>query len=293
LTLAADRSDDIRVHARSVLIALSLVATAALADSRPDPAVDALKQLDTGVALFKANDFNGARVAFAKSHELMPDKPNPIRWIGLTDARLGRCTDAVAELDGFLLRVAKSDPRAVEATAVRDHCREELAPKLGAIAIESTPTGASVRFDQEPEPRGTTPFEDSKLTAGEHELIIGLVGCMPYTRRVLIAPGGKMVLDVTLQPEPEPSFGPELPDLGSSSPPPDMAQAAPPPPQPTPPPPPKPVVVAPVLDSQPLADPIEAPVDHGYSVGWVSGLTIGGIVVGAALGLLIGFSIWH
>src|SRR5438045_1364790 len=94
--------------------------------ARADSSRDSLKLLDKGIALFKAGDFAAARELFAQAHDRAPDKPDPYCWLGLADARLNRCADAMFELQTFVRRVPPDDARVAEAVAVRDQCKEEL-----------------------------------------------------------------------------------------------------------------------------------------------------------------------
>src|SRR6516165_11792935 len=87
----------------------------AMGVAHADNAADALIELDRGVALFQNNDLPAAREAFVKARDLVPDKANPYRWLGLVDARLGRCKEAIDELEVFLKRVPLNDTRAIEA----------------------------------------------------------------------------------------------------------------------------------------------------------------------------------
>jgi hypothetical protein len=106
-----------------IVAALMTIAGAASAGDTNDAA---RLLLDAGVAKSNARDYEAARILFEHARELAPDKPNPIRWLGLTDARLGRCTDAIAELDQFLSMVPGSDPRVREATLARDLCKRQI-----------------------------------------------------------------------------------------------------------------------------------------------------------------------
>ena len=117
---------------RGAVLLLVLFSTAARADN----VSEALTVLDRGVALYKAGDLPAARAEFVAAHNLVPDKPNPFRWLGLVDARLGRCKDAVDELTHFLQLISADDPRAVEAIAVRDACKSELAAAAHSSSSE-------------------------------------------------------------------------------------------------------------------------------------------------------------
>lgn len=105
---------------RSALLLLFLAPQA-----RADRAAEALQLLDQGIAHFQAGRLDAARDSFIQARDLVPDKPNPHRWLGLVYARQGRCAEAVTEVDVFIQRVPASDPRAVEAVTLRDRCQPE------------------------------------------------------------------------------------------------------------------------------------------------------------------------
>jgi hypothetical protein len=166
--------------------------------ARADVEEDALKILDQGVELYKAKDFVAAREAFAKAHDLVPGKANPYRWLGVTDAALGRCADAVRELDVFLTLVPAGDPRSIEAITIRDRCQTELAPSLGHLLVSSTPGGAEVRLDDQNTPAlGKTPFERD-LSSGSHVLFLSKAGYEPATRPIQVTRGERASLEVAL-----------------------------------------------------------------------------------------------
>lgn len=175
----------------SVLVALVVPA-------RADEASEALALVDRGVQLYKANDLANARIAFAAAQQLVPDKANPYRWLGLVDARLGRCGEAVEELTRFLGMVPAGDPRALEALAIRDACNRDLIPKLGVVVIESTPPGAVVKIDETAE--GVTPWRGN-LRVGSHVVELSRPGFHGAMKSVGVTLGGEIRLDVTLQPE--------------------------------------------------------------------------------------------
>jgi tetratricopeptide (TPR) repeat protein len=102
--------------------------------------------LDSGVEKFNAGSYVEARTIFEHARELAPDKANPYRWLGLTDARLGRCEEAVAELDKFLAMVPASDGRVREASLARDLCKRQLE------ASHPPPPPAPVHEAPPPEP---------------------------------------------------------------------------------------------------------------------------------------------
>ena len=106
------------------MIAVLLAASAARADDAEDAAQ---VHLDRGVEAFRAGEYERAHRELTLASELAPDKPNPYRWLALTDVQLGDCARALVDLEGFLSRVPEDDPRAPELIRVRVMCQRTLA----------------------------------------------------------------------------------------------------------------------------------------------------------------------
>ncbi|MCB9572723.1 MAG: PEGA domain-containing protein [Kofleriaceae bacterium] len=166
------------------------LASSARADATEDAA---LLHLDRGIAAFKAGDLDRARAEFQAAHDLVPDRANPYRWLALTEVQLGDCVAAARDADGFLARVAADDPRAAELVRVRDLCG-----KTGVLAIDSAPTGASLRIDDALV--GRTPHRALAMRAGEHTVAADLDGYASTTRRVVVPAGGELAVHLTLRP---------------------------------------------------------------------------------------------
>ena len=155
-----------------------------------------------GVDAFKREDFEAARVALSRVIELVPDKPNPYRWLGLTEARLGHCAEALRAFETFLAHVPASDPRTVEVVTLRDRCRDELRPKVGQLTVVSTPPGAEVRVHESL--LGKTPLSQVTLPAGSHVLSLHKTGYADLQRAVDVADGSAVRVDVLLDKLPAP-----------------------------------------------------------------------------------------
>src|SRR5262249_58361569 len=113
------------------------------------------KLLDEGIKQFNNGELQEARDAFSRARELVPDKANPYRWLGLVDARMGRCDEAIKELEIFLQKVPPNDQRVAEAVTLRDRCRENMQPRTGGLEVTTRPGGAEVRLeDPASEPGG-------------------------------------------------------------------------------------------------------------------------------------------
>jgi hypothetical protein len=181
------------------LALIALLPAVALADK----AQDALKLLDDGIKQFNAGELNDARESFSKARDLVPDKANPYRWLGLVDARLGRCGEAIKELEIFLQKVPPNDSRAAEAVTLRDRCREDLQPRLGGLAVDTTPAGAEVRLDDAAAPpSGATPYRNDALPAGSHVVFVKKGGYEEVTRGVTIVPREVARVELKLVPLP-------------------------------------------------------------------------------------------
>jgi hypothetical protein len=87
----------------------------------------------------------------ALARDLQPHKPNPYRLLALLDSKMGRCREALAEIDQFLQLTAVSDPRRAEADAIRQSCVEPPppAPAVKAPAVRAPPPPAVMA----PQPR--------------------------------------------------------------------------------------------------------------------------------------------
>ena len=104
-----------------------LAVCALSATAYADAAGDALRFLDHGKELFDVGQYEAAREAFIKSRDLAPDKPNPHRWTGLVDEKLGKCDEALHEFDIFLSMVGTTDPRSKDVIEARARCQAKVA----------------------------------------------------------------------------------------------------------------------------------------------------------------------
>lgn len=139
----------------AAMVAALLCAAPARAVEDRDQA--ALRHLDTGVAAYRAGDYASALGEFEAARRLVPDKANPVRWIGLTYVQLGDCTQALLAFETFLKRVPPEDERVAEVTRARDGCERKpsssssgpavAAPSLAApsLAVQPAPPAATRR----------------------------------------------------------------------------------------------------------------------------------------------------
>jgi hypothetical protein len=182
-------------------VVASIVAAAVPLVSAPvraDPSEQAaLVHLDRGVAAFRARDYSRAHREFQAASDLAPDRPNPYRWLALTEMQLGDCRGAVGHADGFLSRVAAGDPRAPELVRLREVCS-----RTGALAVDSTPPRAALRIDDALV--GRTPYRALSMRAGAHRLVAGSPGYRPAERSIVVQAGEELAVHLQLAPVPRP-----------------------------------------------------------------------------------------
>jgi hypothetical protein len=165
-----------------------------------DKAQDALGLLDKGIAQFNAGQLAAARESFVKARDLVPDKANPYRWLGLVDARMGHCAEAVRELETFLQKVPAGDARVAEAVTLRDRCKEDVQPRMGTLVVESTPSGAEVRLDDANAVEvASTPYHNEAVPAGNHVVFVKKGGYELVTRGVAVNQHETVRVELTLK----------------------------------------------------------------------------------------------
>lgn len=171
--------------------ALALAAPLARAESVEQAAQ---AHLDRGVAAFREGDYAAAHRAFLAAHELVPDKPNPHRWLALTEVQLGDCHDALIHIDGFLSRVPPDDARRAELVRLRELCE-----RTGVLAVRSTPPGAQLRLDGMIV--GATPFRALSMRAGAHVVVAEKPGYASASRSIVVPAAGELDVHLALSPE--------------------------------------------------------------------------------------------
>jgi len=186
----------------SICVAAVLVGSVSQADPSTSNQDEATRVLAKAVQLMDSGRSAEARVELEKVIQLVPDKPNPYRLLGIVDFRLGRCQEAIGELEAFLGKVGSDDRRVPEVTSIRDKCKADLAPKLGTLIVDSTPHGAKVRLDDEhSEPVGTTPYTNNALPVGPHVVFVEHDGFRSSSRGFTLQKSEKLRLEFGLQKE--------------------------------------------------------------------------------------------
>ncbi len=118
--------------ARKILILAALFSFEVAAAEEPEAA--ARKLLEQGSILFQQGQLLRAHTAFAAARALVPERANPYRWLGLVEAQLGRCAEAISNIEQFVKRAPAGDPRLAEIEAARSLCEKQLATKLSLAA---------------------------------------------------------------------------------------------------------------------------------------------------------------
>lgn len=173
----------------AIVVGLAL-GPAARADDASEVEAAAQVHLDRGIAAFERGDYAGAHRELRAANELVPAKPNPYRWLALTEVQLGDCAAARANIDAFLARVGEDDARRAEMLRLQDLCS-----RTGSLAIRTTPERAQLRIDGAHV--GTAPYRAGALAAGTHTVVADAPGYEALSRSLVVAPGG--ALDVHLR----------------------------------------------------------------------------------------------
>lgn len=190
---------------RTLLLSLALVAASPALVRAQQPAqtpaeAEAQQLLAEAVKLLDSGKLRESEEKLLRVIQLVPQAPNPHRLLGIVQFRLALCADAVKEFDEFLQRVGPNDRRAIEVISMRDRCREELAPKVGKLLVDSTPRGADVRVDDEKAtPVGKTPVEVKAIPAGSHVVFVELPGFRAASRGFNIGKNETLRLEFGLQ----------------------------------------------------------------------------------------------
>lgn len=172
-----------------------------VAAARADKETDARDLLNQGVTLINTGQLETGRAALLKAHQLVPDKANPVYWLGIVEELQGNYAEAAMHLDEFLRKVPASDARVANAAALRDRCRAHLRPRLGAVEIATTPAGAELRLDDEKaQPIGESPRRLDGLTVGAHLLHARKEGFAATTRSFAVKENETVTVEVTLEP---------------------------------------------------------------------------------------------
>jgi hypothetical protein len=151
------------------IVASLVIVGVALGPARADDdqeKVAAQVHLDRGVAKFQAGDYAGAHAELLIAHDLAPDKPNPYRWLALTEAQLDDCPSALLNIDEFLKRVSATDERRPEMIRLRALCAR----------VEPAPTAAPIK----PAPREDSPSRRWWIWPVAGAAVLAIIGGSVY-----------------------------------------------------------------------------------------------------------------
>jgi len=135
-----------RARIAAIVVGLALHSEPAGADANEDAA---LVHLDRGIAAFNAKDWKVAEREISTAMRLAPHKPNPYRWLALTEIQLGDCATALLNIDAFLAHVEPSDPRVAEMKRWQELCRRDAQAPPTVTGTQGLATAPAV----EPETR--------------------------------------------------------------------------------------------------------------------------------------------
>jgi hypothetical protein len=148
-----------------------------------------------GEKAYNAGDYKSAFDSFKKAHDLIPTI-HAEYWMALSQSHgddVAAATDALAAVVGSA-DASKLGDEKLNAAKAR---LEELKKTPATVTVTSTPTGASVLLDDEPQP-GMTPATLT-VPAGSHRLGVALRGYDVYEADLNVKPGQKLDQTVELK----------------------------------------------------------------------------------------------
>ena len=174
----------------ALLVATTMMAMTSTALAAPPPEIDALHA--QGLAAFKRQDYEGARVAFARSYELAPRTATLLN-LALAELNSGRPLDAVRHMRIF---IAASDAPKDKVEEARTKMLPRAEAQIGRLQVEA-PIGARVFVDGADV--GMAPLPDPiDVMPGNHEIVVRL-GSDSSSMRVPVAAGDVSRVRVALQ----------------------------------------------------------------------------------------------
>jgi hypothetical protein len=182
----------------------------------------ARKAYEAGKNAFDDGDFEAAYGKFKEANDLVPS-PQAQYWLALTLDKQGKVEEAVAAYQAFLDNPDAGQVGETQLAEAKARHTELKAQTIARINVTTTPAGAAVTVDGEPQP-GTTPMS-LELKPGEHKLVVTADGHVPKEVALSVEGGQTLEESVELTPEPEP-----VPEPAAAPPPPAEPAAQPPPP---------------------------------------------------------------
>jgi hypothetical protein len=185
----------VAVRWAAVVLLLAAATTTVPSRAQEDAAAEARARFQSGVELFRAEDWAGALAAFAASFELLPN-PSLRYNIGVCRYNLGQLEESAFELRLYL---EEMDPSLIP-TERRDDVERILAAiaaRFGSLEIRVSAEGATVRVDGVEQGRSPLPAALT-VPAGTHHVEVALDGYAPFERDVEVEPGATRPLDAVL-----------------------------------------------------------------------------------------------
>ena len=182
----------------------------------------ARKAYAEGEKAYNAGDFAGAETNFKKAHDLIPT-PHAEFWIAMSIAQQGgRDDEAAKALEAVLASPDSSKIGEDKLAEAKKKLAEIQAKQGGEIAIVSTPAGAQVTVDGQPQ-MGETPMT-LKLKPGAHKVTVAAAGYETKTLDLDVKAGDKVEQKVELNsaemlPPPEPVPAAPAPEPAPTPPP--------------------------------------------------------------------------
>ena len=182
-----------------VAAAPPLVAEAHAQAARSTRVRDALQgearaAFDRASVLFRAGDFNGARVEFEQAHRLSGE-PRVLYNVAVCDKELHRYARAVTRLKASLA----ARPLPADYVRVAQGTLAVLEPLTSRLAVEVSEAGAQVFVDDEPV--GMSPLPEPLLVdVGEHGVVARKSGFLEGRAVVTVASGAPATVRLALEP---------------------------------------------------------------------------------------------
>lgn len=206
--------------AAAMLVGALLTGAGRSARAQEDPKVAARAKLVEGSDLLKRGEFRDALVRFQEAYVLVPS-PKIFYNFGLAYMGLSRNADAMDVFERFITETTDIAP---DLRANAERYIATLALQTGSVIIDCDAAGAEISIDGRS--RGVTPAKGPiRLDPGPHQLVVEKAGMPPYTRKLTIDGGQKLIVDVHLGT----AVGPAPPPVIIMQTPPSPAPVQPPP----------------------------------------------------------------
>ncbi len=190
---------------RNTLLRLGAAATIALCAGMPAQAQteaagsedgrrnEAKLRFEQAVQDYDAGRYDQALANFQEAFRL---RPHPLVNVNIANCydKLGKPLLAIFHFERFVEAKAGSPAQQAEVSAALVRLRKQV----GALVLRVTPDGALVIVDHEQQRRAPV-LEPMPLQAGEHTLEVQLEGYASVERKVIVAGGATLELDIALE----------------------------------------------------------------------------------------------